>query len=237
MVSRRVDAPQEVGEHVGAAAHSCFRQAASTRRPSHLRRRKKRTPVLATPGYGRVPLSPARRDRGESGYPSTCLAARPRADGCVSETDTRRPLLSGIRLEPSRVAWQRPGVRLSARPLRLAGTRRRAPQCLRPVGSEAHTNRFSGRAAWVPTPSARRSALSAASAARARGSTSRGSLCSHGKCQIGKKGEARSARSSPCSRVELRFHVATPERYQALFFWPCRHDLRGTDKTTRRRIP
>jgi len=35
MVLRRVDAPQEVGEHVGCCGTSVFSQAASTRRPSH----------------------------------------------------------------------------------------------------------------------------------------------------------------------------------------------------------
>ena len=98
MVSRRVDAPQEVGEHVECCGTSVFSQAASTRRPSH--------------------------------YPAQAL---------------------GQRLEPGQVALQRPGVRLAAGPLRRADTCTRAPPQRRPVGSEAHTNWFSGRAGWVPT--------------------------------------------------------------------------------------
>jgi hypothetical protein len=109
MVSRRVDAPQEVGEHVECCGTSVFSQAASTRRPSHL-----------------PPAGSGRR------------CSHTRVWSCAA------PLLSRSR-------WQRPGVRLAARPLRRADTCTRAPPQRRPVGSEAHTNRFSGRAAWVPT--------------------------------------------------------------------------------------
>ena len=38
-------------------------------------------------------------------------------------------------------------------------------------------------------------------------------------------------------RVELRFHVAAPERDRALLWWRSRHDLGGTDQAPERRVP